>query len=277
MIYASRYLRLTIPNMQGPDVTNLQQSLQEKNFYTGKIDGIYGVLTNDAVKAFQEANQLQTDGIVGPSTWQALGIPYLPETNSDERIVVDLNEKILELTKGGKLVKTWPVAVGRSDTPTPIGNWIITQKTYLNAGTAFGTRWMRLSVPWGGYGIHGTNNPASIGTEASHGCVRMQNADVQELYEMVPLGTPVSIIGVVYTGPILKMGDSNDAVRDVQTKLQVLGYYRGDVDGVFGSRTLQAVEAFQKAVGLNPNGQVSIDTYNKLQQQWDIALGIVEP
>lgn len=44
-----------------------------------------------------------------------------------------------------------------------------------------------------GYGIHGTNNPASIGQSVSHGCIRVRNEDIQTLYEMVPLGTPVFI------------------------------------------------------------------------------------
>jgi lipoprotein-anchoring transpeptidase ErfK/SrfK len=44
-----------------------------------------------------------------------------------------------------------------------------------------------------GYALHGTNNPASIGQSVSHGCIRLRNEDIQTLYEMVPVGTPVFI------------------------------------------------------------------------------------
>lgn len=54
---------------------------------------------------------------------------------------------------------------------------------------------MRLSVPNGGYGIHGTNNPGSVGRAVSHGCVRMHNEDVIQVYQTVPLGTLVTITG----------------------------------------------------------------------------------
>jgi lipoprotein-anchoring transpeptidase ErfK/SrfK len=60
-------------------------------------------------------------------------------------------------------------------------------------GGPFGARWLGLSVPGGLYGIHGTNMPNSIGTYASHGCVRMFNEDVINLYNQVSIGTPVRI------------------------------------------------------------------------------------
>jgi lipoprotein-anchoring transpeptidase ErfK/SrfK len=46
-----------------------------------------------------------------------------------------------------------------------------------------------------GYGIHGTNNPASIGSSASHGCIRLRNSDIKELFEMVSLGDEVDLLG----------------------------------------------------------------------------------
>ena len=61
----------------------------------------------------------------------------------------------------------------------------------MNPGGPYGTRWMGLSAR--GYGIHGTNNPSSIGTKASNGCIQMFNDDVNELYSQVPIGTTVII------------------------------------------------------------------------------------
>jgi len=55
-----------------------------------------------------------------------------------------------------------------------------------------GTRWMGLGYK--GYGIHGTNRPHSIGKAASHGCIRMRNHDVEELFELVQVGDPVDLV-----------------------------------------------------------------------------------
>jgi lipoprotein-anchoring transpeptidase ErfK/SrfK len=75
-------------------------------------------------------------------------------------------------------------------TSTPMGRFKIINKQ-LNPGGPFGAFWMGLSKPH--YGIHGTNNPSSIGKNVSHGCIRMYNEDVLELSSVVPVETPVYI------------------------------------------------------------------------------------
>lgn len=107
-------------------------------------------------------------------------------------IIIEVKKRRLHF-RSEQLTKTYPVAVGKPSTPTPTGNWTIVQKA-MNPGGPFGARWMRLSVPWGGYGIHGTNNPKSIGRAVSHGCVRMYNKDVIQIYPLTPIGTPVKIV-----------------------------------------------------------------------------------
>lgn len=107
-------------------------------------------------------------------------------------ITIDLNNRVLKLHRDSQLFKSYPVAVGSPDSPTPPGNWTIVEKIE-NPGGPYGSRWMRLSIPWGSYGVHGTNMPDSIGTYASHGCVRMFNEDAIDLYNLVSIGTPVQI------------------------------------------------------------------------------------
>jgi peptidoglycan hydrolase-like protein with peptidoglycan-binding domain len=266
--------------MAGPDIEYLQKRLRDLGYYKGPINGIYDYDTEKAVRDFQEAFGLLVDGIVGPDTYNAVGLDPADTYNvptQGYRISVDTNAFTLSLTQNGKVIKTYPVAVGAPNTPTPLGSWRIIQKT-MNPGGPFGTRWMKLNVPWGGYGIHGTDNPSSIGTAASHGCVRMYNEDVNELYDIVPLGTPVQIIGRVYTGRILKIGvPPGDDVRYVQEILQILGYYRGDIDGYYGPLTEQAVRQFQEANGLAVDGIVGPNTYEALQRQRDIAVGDTRP
>lgn len=109
------------------------------------------------------------------------------------RITVNRAAHTLTLFKDGRLFRTYPVAIGKMLTPTPKGTYRIINKA-LNPGGPYGTRWMGLSIPGGGYGIHGTNNPKSIGKNVSHGCIRMYNKDVMELFKYVGVGTPVRII-----------------------------------------------------------------------------------
>jgi lipoprotein-anchoring transpeptidase ErfK/SrfK len=97
----------------------------------------------------------------------------------------------LRLLDGFRLVKIYPIAVGKMVTPTPRGKYKIINKQ-PNPGGAFGAYWMGLSKPT--YGIHGTNDPASIGRDMSHGCIRMHNEDVTELASIVPIGTVVLIL-----------------------------------------------------------------------------------
>lgn len=105
-------------------------------------------------------------------------------------IDISTSKHQLKLYDGNKLMKVYPIAVGKMLTPTPSGVYTIINKQ-RNPGSAFGVLWMGLSKPH--YGIHGTNNPSSIGKNVSHGCIRMYNRDVMELSSMVPIGTRVSI------------------------------------------------------------------------------------
>ncbi|MEK3888332.1 L,D-transpeptidase [Bacillus sp. FSL K6-3431] len=105
-------------------------------------------------------------------------------------IDVSTKKHQLKLFDGSKLIKTYPVAIGKMLTPTPYGSYTIINKQ-TNPGGPFGVLWMGLSKPH--YGIHGTNNPASIGKSVSHGCIRMHNHDVLELSAKVSVGTGVVI------------------------------------------------------------------------------------
>lgn len=267
MIYASRYLRVTAdPPMEGIDVKNVQERLKELGYYTGDITSIYDKATAEAVRNFQAEFGLLADGVVGPDTWNAIGLSEesLQYFDSQYFITIDLDAKQLVLKEAQNVIRTYPVAVGKPSTPTPIGNWRIIQKT-LNPGGPFGARWMRLNIPWGGYGIHGTDDPQSIGKAVSHGCVRLLNEDVIELYDIVPLGTGVNIVGTASTGRILQVGvERGPDVQRVQNILNRAGYYSGSIDGIYGPQTRDAVIAFQRDYGLVADGIVGPNTYDAL-------------
>ena len=120
-------------------------------------------------------------------------------------IVVSLEDRRLALVEGGQVKRVYTVAVGKPSTPSPVGTFAIARrvknptyhhdgKTVLpGPGNPVGTRWMGLSIK--GYGIHGTNEPKSIGKAASHGCIRMAKGDLEEFYEMVAAGDTVELVG----------------------------------------------------------------------------------
>ena len=120
-------------------------------------------------------------------------------------IVVSLEDRKLALVEDGQVKKVYAVAVGKPSTPSPVGTFTIERRVmnpvYQHNGRTVqpgqqnpvGTRWMGLSVA--GYGIHGTNEPKSIGKAASHGCIRMAKADLEELYGLVSVGDTVELVG----------------------------------------------------------------------------------
>nr|WP_236932773.1 L,D-transpeptidase [Geosporobacter ferrireducens] len=114
----------------------------------------------------------------------------IPVAPSPVRIEINKAAFTLTLYHNENVVKTYPVAIGKPSTPTPEGTFSTVNKQ-VNPGGPFGTRWIGLSKP--SYGIHGTSNPASIGTMASNGCIRLHNRDVNELFNFVPVGTTVRI------------------------------------------------------------------------------------
>jgi lipoprotein-anchoring transpeptidase ErfK/SrfK len=125
--------------------------------------------------------------------------------SGSRRIVVSIPDRKLALLDGDKVVKVWDTAVGAARTPSPSGDFTVVQRipepTWYSKGrivppgktNPLGTRWLGLSVK--GYGIHGTSRPASIGQAASHGCIRMRNRDVEELFEIVAVGDVVALHG----------------------------------------------------------------------------------
>lgn len=174
----------------------------------------------------------------------------------------------LILRKQGQPIKVYPIAVGNPATPTPVGEYKVIYKG-KNWGPEFGPRWLGLNVPWGIYGIHGTNKPYSIGQHLSHGCIRMRNSDVIELFDIVPLGSKVTIYGHVLGHPSqnprdLAEGDVGGDVQLIQSRLKSAGYFKGLCDGKYRSNTTAALKKFQRDRHMPQNGVVTIKVYEEL-------------
>lgn len=123
------------------------------------------------------------------------------------QVLVSIPDRKLALLEDGRVLKIYPVAVGADETPSPDGEFKIVNRlekpTYYHPGKVIGpsasnplgTRWIGLNQPH--YGIHGTNAPKSIGKAASHGCIRMAKADLEELFTLVRVGDTVVIRAAV--------------------------------------------------------------------------------
>jgi hypothetical protein len=130
-------------------------------------------------------------------------------------IVVHVDTNRLDLYEGFEVARSWDVATAKPGYVTPVGEWSLYQKrenpTWYNPaldswgaglpavvpggpGNPMGTRALYITAP-GLIRIHGTTSPDSIGRYASHGCIRMHNEQVEELYDLVPVGTKVIILG----------------------------------------------------------------------------------
>lgn len=234
------------------------------------------------------------------------------------KLVVNIPSRTLTLYAAGKLVKQYPVGIGRPGHQTPTGSFEIISKeinpTWIKPVSAgetpvvigpgpdnpLGYRWMEFADL---YGIHGTNAPSSVGGYVSNGCIRMLESDVEELYELVPLKTPV----VITYERIFIGQDENQAVTlsiypdeynlapvslyDVNQKLR---QYRvaGCIDDERLSRALKAADGERivvgkpffltvvgmllKESGVEQNGAryipaVPVATALKLAIGWDVA------
>jgi lipoprotein-anchoring transpeptidase ErfK/SrfK len=127
--------------------------------------------------------------------WGQSGSQTIWKPDARRRILVSIPDRKLAVIEHRKVARIFRVAVGAPVSPTPTGTFeivnLVSEPTYFHSGTVIppsvdnpvGSRWIGLNHK--GYGIHGTNEPGSIGNAASHGCIRLRNEDVEQLFEMV--------------------------------------------------------------------------------------------
>jgi lipoprotein-anchoring transpeptidase ErfK/SrfK len=190
------------PGARGKDIKELQTKLAAAGVFSGTKTSLYDSKTEKAVRKLQATYGLAVDGIVGGNMLSALS----------GQIIVDIGDLRLYFYHNGTLVKSYPVATGQPAWPTPTGTYSIVTMTKdptwlppnsdwaknaqpIPPGTEnpLGTRWMGTSAS--GVGIHGVppSEDGSIGTYASHGCIRMHNWDAVDLFDRVVIGMPVII------------------------------------------------------------------------------------
>jgi len=267
-----REIRLSDPPLSGEDIRELEKRLKELGFNPGALDGVFDRKAAEAVMELQKINNLPITGIVDQDTWKALGQdceptnnPQTPAPEGQIKIIIEKDKRLLTVYADGKPYKQYPIAIGKPNTPSPVGEWKIINKS-IEWGSGFGTRWLGLNVPWGIYGIHGTNKPWSIGQAASQGCFRMYNKHVEEIYPWVKVGTPVIVIGdtnINYQG-VIKYGSIGQDVVLIQQQLRNEKLLWLPADGRFGAASERALKLYQMLCGLPVTGQVDKTLWDKM-------------
>lgn len=193
--------RPMVPGAEGGDVVGLQRALAWRGYGPEEYSRVFDTATEQAVLDFKRDQGLEAGPVVDEAT---LGILR-------GSIRIDISERQLHLLDGEEVRKTYPVAVGQPRYPTPRGEYEVVNKAKNPTWSPppspwaegmepvppgpenpLGTRWIGLSARH--VGIHGTYSGWSVGTAASHGCIRMHIGDVEELFELVFVGTPVEIV-----------------------------------------------------------------------------------
>ena len=189
----ARLGEINIALLFSPTVTELDTVHVVKPGDTiGKIASTYST----TIELIKRANRLKSD-VIRPE--QKLKI-----LKGKFSIVVDKSQNQLLLTSDNQFIKTYPVATGK-DNSTPVGTFKVVNRIpnpvwYAEHAVVppdspeniLGTRW--LGIDKQGYGIHGSIDPNAIGHQVTAGCVRMTNKDVEELFDIIPVGTEVTIV-----------------------------------------------------------------------------------
>ncbi len=228
---------------QGQEVRNVQRKLKDLGFYKGTVDGDFGEATEKAVKAFQKQYGLTVDGKVGSAT-------------------------MAKLASAKATAKPSATA-----TPRPTATPAYSTNTYLrNGNSGKQVRQMQERLIALGYLLGKANSNFDNATESGVLAFQRRNTSyadgvagpetLKKLYSSSAskASTASGIIGIT-----LREGSSEKAaVRLLQQKLKSLGYYKGTVDGDFGSGTTEAVKAFQRAHKMTADGVAGGGTLNKL-------------
>jgi lipoprotein-anchoring transpeptidase ErfK/SrfK len=172
----------------------LQERLTALHYPTGGVDGCPGPSTRAAVQAFQKANGLSPDGVVGAQTRAALNAPVTVKPTSTRKarhVEVDLEHQLLVVAAAGQVERIYSVSTGMKGHDTPTGTFTIGRKERRSWSVPY-----KVWLPYASYftsdgvAFHaGTTDVA----RASHGCVRVPAAFAREIYDLLTPGTSVSV------------------------------------------------------------------------------------
>ena len=243
----------------GEDVKALQERLRELNYLTATPDGIFGRYTEAAVIAFQNANNLTADGIVGPLTWAALenaepGSPADDDSGDTSSADTDTTDR-----PTGSVTTSRNLSKGMTGDDVKALQERLTQLGYLQVipDGIFGNYTQAAVIAFqqkAGIGADGIVGP--ITTAALNNSQGTGSDDDTSTQDDNPGNTQSSSTGTDTPSRNLSRGMSGEDVKALQEKLKTLGYLTVAPDGSFGNYTYNAVIAFQKDHKIGQDGIV---------------------
>lgn len=188
---------------RGRRVVGLQRRLARLHYDVGAIDGVFGSSTLHALLAFQKSQRLPRSGVADVRTRHRLADPHaltVRYPSAGRAIEIDLARQILIMSESGRITRIVDVSTGNNEyyfsdgnryrATTPIGRFRIQRKID-------GVRVARLGKLYrpayfvGGWAIHGSSSVPNY--PASHGCVRVTNATMDRIFDLLTVGTPVAV------------------------------------------------------------------------------------
>lgn len=202
-----------------------------------------------------------------------------PANKPEKRVAINSASRIMAFYENGVKVAEYPLGLGKTYTPTPVGYFKILTKEInppwidpsdpeyiVSSGPAnpLGYRWMQI---FGNYGIHGTNRPDSIGGYVSNGCVRMLEADVEKIFDAVEVGTPVDI---TYNRVVVEKVADGSVVYSIYPD----GYGWQSIDAAYVNRWLEpyGVAPFESDASIEEKIQLSDGTPTAIGKPYNVEV-----
>ena len=272
-------------NSEGEDAKLVQSRLKELGYYKGRVDGKFGAQSVVALKKFQEANGLKADGIAGETTYQLLfSFGAVPAGATPTPEFTETPEPA---------ASEEPAAEAAAATAAPVF------ETLRKGDKGEGVRLMQEALINLGYlsgksdGTYGDGTVQAVrafqkangltvdGTAGNDTLQKLYSVDAAAAPTAKPTATPKPTVSAKPTATpkptsateTLKKGSAGDAVKALQQRLIALGYLKGSADGKFGTKTYEALMAFQRANKLKADGVAGAQTQQALNSTSAVAAG----
>ena len=258
----------------GEDVKTIQKRLKELGYYKSRIDGQFGYLSVQALKAFQQANGLEADGVAGKGTYavlfseNALQSGATPSPTPELTPVPGMEENGIPSEASYETLRQGTMSADVAMMQQKlIDLGYLTGEPDGNYGTAT-EKAVRAFQKTNGLGVDGTAGSETLSRMYS---IEAASASAAAKADTTPAPGTKAAQAAAQTEETLKQGAKGDTVKQLQQSLIDLGYLTGKADGTFGSKTYAALVAFQKANKLSADGIAGAKTLKKLSSSSAVA------
>ncbi|MBE9079765.1 peptidoglycan-binding protein [Romeria aff. gracilis LEGE 07310] len=252
---ATSYPTLQLGSL-GERVSELQSMLTLLSFYSGEVDGVYSESTQAAVVQFQTAAGLEANGVVGPDTWEKLlptpgSIADTPDMPAEEPAMESANADDAASLEASSELPDLDQPAPASPAPEPNPAAASDPSSGDPAPSAAPAEPPAISQA-----------PEDGGAEAAPVDQPESADEPAEQASPEPAASPAESTEISL--PVLRKGMEGSAVSSLQSRLQTLGFYGGEIDGAFGEMTEIAVQNLQREYELGVDGVVGPATWSVL-------------